>query len=263
MSGERYSALVLAAGRGSSDPMVQAYGIAHKCLLDVGGEPMIMRVLKALAASDRISGIAISIDDASALEAAAGFAQLAANASIAVVASADQASSSVAQAIASGAVSYPVLVTTADHALLTPDIVEEFCTGSLATGADLTVGLARERTILDAYPDSVRTFLRFADGNYSGCNLFSFATNKAERAVAFWQKVERNRKTPWKLIGAFGLVPLVRYVTGTLSLKAAFEGGSRKLNLKACPVELSAAEAAIDVDKPADLELVNAILSRK
>jgi len=258
-----YSALVLAAGRGADDPMVQAYGTAHKCLLDIGGTPMIMRVLNTLATAPEIDRIVISIDDLEVLHGATGFTDLARRFPVDIIASADQASSSVAQAFASGRLGFPALVTTADHALLSPGIVAEFLEGSAASRADLTVGLARDRTILDAYPQSVRTFLKFSDGRFSGCNLFAFQTEAALAAVAFWQRVERDRKQPWKLVRAFGLRPLLAYVTGNLSSERAFAGGSRKLGCTVCAVELAQADAAIDVDKPADLELVNAILNAR
>ena len=252
---------MLAAGRGADDPMVQAFGTSNKCLLKVGGTPMIVRVLTALSQSQTVSRATISIEDPAILEGAEGFAEVARAMPVDVVKSSDQASSSVARALTSGAVSHPLLVTTADHALLSPAMVDDFCTRSRAGGTDLTAGLARDTTILAAYPDSVRTFLKFSDGKFSGCNLFTFNTPRSMAAIEFWQRVERNRKTPWKLIGTFGVWALVRYLTGTLSLTQAFTGAGRKLGLTAEAVELFTAEAAIDVDKPADLALAESILA--
>ena len=63
-----FTALVLAAGRGADDPLATARGLSHKCLVRVGGEPMLLRVLGALGASRRVGRIAISIEDAAALE---------------------------------------------------------------------------------------------------------------------------------------------------------------------------------------------------
>jgi hypothetical protein len=72
--------------------------------------------------------------------------------------------------------------------------------------------------------------------------------------------VERNRKRPWRLIAAFGLVPLLRYGLGRIDLEAAFRIGSRRLGLDARPVLMPFAEAAIDVDKPDDKALCEEIL---
>ncbi len=261
MNDRSYDVLVLAAGRGASDPMTQASGASHKCLLPVAGVPMLIRVLGALAASRSVRRIFISIEDPSIIAGTDGLTALRERMAIEPIASAERASSSVGQALRSGALRFPVLVTTADHALLTPAMVDDFCTRSTGSGADLTAGLAEAATILDAYPGAARTFLKFADGRYSGCNLFAFNTMKALNAVDFWKRIEQDRKQPWRLIGAFGIMPLLIYLTGRASLSKAFELGSKRLDVIAKPIIMPQAEAAIDVDKPADLELVESILA--
>lgn len=260
MTGQMFDALVLAAGRGADDPMAQASGARHKCLLPVGGTPMLVRVLTALTSSPRINRIFVSIEEPGVVESAEGFRDLAANNPIETIASADRASSSVGQAVRSGRLDYPVLVTTADHALLSPAMLEHFCTASMAADADVTAGLAEADTILNAYPGAARTFLKFSGGRYSGCNLFAFTGPPALTAIDFWQRVERDRKKPWRLIRAFGLTPLLWYLSGRLNLQQAFAVGSKRLGITAKPVIMPMAEAAIDVDKPQDLDLVEKIL---
>ena len=66
-----------------------------------------------------------------------------------------------------------MLVTTADHALLTPEMIDYFCEQAERNGADFSAGLARAEVILKAYPQSVRTFFRFGKDRVSGCNLFA------------------------------------------------------------------------------------------
>ena len=44
----RWNVIVLAAGRGPDDPMAAAYGVTHKCLVEVGGIPMLRRVVDTL-----------------------------------------------------------------------------------------------------------------------------------------------------------------------------------------------------------------------
>ena len=50
----------------------------------------------------------------------------------------------------------------------------------------------------------------------------------ALRAVAFFARAERHRKTPWRLVGALGPALLMGYATGTLGLDAAFTRLSRR-----------------------------------
>jgi hypothetical protein len=70
----------------------------------------------------------------------------------------------------------PVLLTTGDHALLTPQMVNHFCSEALASGCDLVAALAHYALIKQNYPDMRRTRTRFSDGPFCGCNLFAFLT---------------------------------------------------------------------------------------
>lgn len=253
MPPRNWTALILAAGRGAEDPMAKAYGVANKCLIPVGGVPMVKRVWEAVTASGRISAIRISIEDAGLLP----WDDL----RDAAIRSGTSAPGSALAAIHSGALSYPVLITTGDHALLTPDMVRHFCAAAETSGADVCAGLARAEVILAAYPQSVRTFFTLGPDRVSGCNLFAVTSSRGLKLLERWQYLEHVRKKPWRLVAAFGLGALVKFLLGQLTLDSAFAQISRRLGLVARPVLMPFAEAAIDVDKPADKDLAEAILA--
>lgn len=256
MSPPRWQALVLAAGRGPGDAMASAYGVANKCVIPVGGVPMLRRVHDALVASGLFSRIAVSIEDAAIAHAVLG-------ASARVIASSASAPASVLKALESGALQYPVLIATGDHALLTPRMLAYFCAESEKSGADFTAGLARAETILAAHPESIRTFFRLGNDRVSGCNLFALLTPRGLRLIERWQYLEPVRKKPWRLVAAFGPVALLRFALGRLPLERAFATVSARLGLTVKPVIMPFAEAAIDVDKPADKELAEKILAAR
>ena len=110
-------------------------------------------------------------------------------------------------------------------------------------------------------PDTKRTYLSFSDRQVSGCNLFALMNADALKIINFWQQADKNRKKPWKLIGAFGIRPLFLWLAGKLTLDRAFEIASHKLGAKARPVLMPFGRAAVDVDKPEDKELVDRLLS--
>lgn len=258
-----FDVVVLAAGRGADDPMADAFSIEHKCLIPVGGVPMLARVLRALLSCSSIGEILVSVENPSIIEQALDAGDLDDGGRISFIRSRDQASSSVGIAAEALGMRRPILVTTADHALLTPEMVSFFCEASIATRADVTVGLEHAELLLGAYPDAKRTFIKFSDGGYSGCNLFSLVTPSAIQAVRFWRQIERDRKKPWRLIKAFGWRHLLRYLTGRLSLDDAMEEASTLLGVRARAVSMPFADAAIDVDKPADLDAVERILATR
>jgi hypothetical protein len=155
----------------------------------------------------------------------------------------------------------PLLVTTADHALLQPEWIQEFLSAD-AGDADALVALARREAVMSAAPGTLRTWLRFADGDYSGCNLFLLRTPATSGILTLWQELEANRKRPLTLLRRLGFTYVLRYQLGRLRLDTALERLGKLCGARIRPVILHDGRAAIDVDKPEDLELVRQLIAR-
>jgi GTP:adenosylcobinamide-phosphate guanylyltransferase len=254
----RWSAIVLAASRGSQDPMAIAYGTNHKCLIEVAGIPMLSRVVSALDHTGLFGKISVSIEpdvdlSGTKVEAVGSFSRCAPSTS--APASALAAAREIGR--------YPILVTTGDHALLTADIVRFICETAGKTGADFSAGIAAGSVIRAAYPKTKRTYFRFGPDEFSGCNLFAVQSERGLAILERWKELEQNRKKPWRLVAAFGLRPVFMYLTGKLTVASAFDFVSAKLGINARAVWLPFAEAAIDVDKPSDKELAEKIIAAR
>jgi CTP:molybdopterin cytidylyltransferase MocA len=254
--------VVLAGSRSTGDPMARAHGLPHKALLPVLGVPMLERVLTTLEACPSLGRIAVVTGEAGPLRALPSAARLADAGRLAFVAQAASPSRSV-QAGLEAIGGLPALVTTADHPLLTVDLVELFLARAREGGGDLAVGITPETVIAAAFPESRRTYWRFRDGGVSGANLFAALRPGAGRVLEFWRRAEENRKRPWRMVLAFGPLSVLLYLTGRLSLAEAFERASRLIGARVTPVVLDIAEAAVDVDKPEDLDLVERILAAR
>ena len=227
-----FQALVLAGSRGPSDPVAQAAGVSHKCFASISGVPMILRVVDALAASPWIGDIAIAIEDPGlvttvpALDALGG--------RLSAFKAAETPSLSVRKALEGRDLGFPLLVTTADHALLTPEILDLFLRGALESDADIVAGLAPARVIQAAYPETRRTYLRFRGEGFSGANLFALLSPQALHAIDFWRRIERQRKRPWQLAKAFGLGNLLAYADRLFareSFQASLSDAEREMRL--------------------------------
>ena len=244
------NALVLAGSRpGGLDPVAAAEGVAHKALVDVAGMPMLARVLRALreAGVEQI-GLVADLPEVLSIGYAFGAFPLAPGAG---------PSASVASGFAQ--LGAPLLVTTADHALLRAEWVADFVEDT-PRAADVAVLLARRRAIEAAVPGARRTYLRFADGEWSGCNLFLLRTARAQAAIDTWEAVERDRKRPWRIASRLGLATLISYLAGRLTLDEAITRLGRKVGVEARAVAARDGLAAVDVDKPGDLVQVRQIL---
>ena len=244
-------ALILAGSREGGDPLAAATGTEHKALIEIGGQTMLARVADALRRAG-IDDIAVSAGPGPVASAADAL-------GLRVIPAARGPSDSVAVAL--DTLGAPMLVTTADHALLDPCWVEAFL-GSVPADADVAVLLARRRTIERDAPATRRTYLRFADGDWSGCNLFHLATPDARAALDLWRRVEADRKRPWRIVRRFGLRLLIRYLRGKLTLGDAVVHLGRSAGIRAAIVESPFGLAAVDVDTPADLAMVGDIIKR-
>ncbi|MGD9507804.1 MAG: NTP transferase domain-containing protein [Geminicoccaceae bacterium] len=260
MTGEETTTALVLAGsrRGEADPVARYRHAPAKFLVPAGGVPMLARVVRTLRRSRGVGRILISCDDPALVD---QMGELHGIADLDVLRSAASLSASVEAAFA--AAGPPLLVTTADHALLDPAMVELFLERAGASGADVAAALVAAATIRASHPDTRRTYLRFRDGGYSGANLFLLRTTAAAEGIAFWRRIERDRKAPWRLARAVGPLPLLSYLLRVATLAQAMRLVSRRLGLHLSAVVLPMAEAAIDVDKPADLDLVERILASR
>lgn len=255
-----WTALLLAGQRPGIDPLAAHFGQGWKALVPVRGEPMLSRVARSLLKARSIENIIILSQAPGELTAGAETAWLAGESRIQFLQSSASISRSVSD-VAGGQAPWPVLVTTADHALLTPAMVEEFLEG--AGDADVAVGVVERANLLARYPGNRRTWLKFRGGAYSGANLFALTGERARAALDLWAGVEQDRKKGWKLVAAFGPWLLLRALTRTITLQAGLAAAGRRLGLSAKPVVLSEPEAAIDVDKPSDHALAEEILAAR
>ncbi|RZF64668.1 GTP--adenosylcobinamide-phosphate guanylyltransferase [Sphingomonas populi] len=244
-----FNAVILAGSRGGIDPVAAYAGVANKALIAVGGRTMLARVVDALRGAGAGRILVSTNDEMVRREALALGAEP-------IAAEAGPSASAARGFELAGA---PLLLTTADHALLRPEWITAFL-GAVADDADVAVLLARRETIARDAPTTKRTYLRFADGDWSGCNLFWLATPAANAALDLWQQVERDRKRPWRIVRRLGIMPLLRYATGRLTLASALADIGARVGARARVVESSFGLAAVDVDKPGDLDLVRGLV---
>lgn len=253
---EPLTALVLAGSRPGPDPLLAGTGLPTKALLPIAGVPMLARTLAALADAPEVGRILVSAQNTAPLAAdpaIAGAAQVEWRPSHGGIADAVLA----ALAEAGG----PLLVTTADNVLLTRAMIAQFVRD--AGASDVAVGLVERRTIAAARFSTQRTWLTFRGGQWSGANLFRLGGPQVEPLVRFWKSIEEDRKKGWKIVGAFGPGLLLGAALRLIDIHAFAARAARRFGLSAQVVPMQAAEACIDADKPADIQVIEAILAAR
>lgn len=257
------TALVLAGARAGLDPVAQLAGVPVKVLAVVGEIPMVSRVLKVLEESQLVEQRVLCGPSWEVVQEQHVFRNIINTKNIRWVAPQQGPSMSVKSFVDQSPQDVPLLVTTADHALLTVEMVDYFLREASQTQADVAVALVPYVVVAEAYPQSKRTVIRFQGGGYCGCNLFFLGTPKAARLVDFWSQVERERKQPFRLIRRLGWLMLLRYILGFLSLPDALRELSQRMGISIKEIILPFPEAAIDVDTPEDLALVKQIVEKR
>lgn len=249
----KWTAILLAGARPGGDPLTQSLQCDYKPLLPIKDEPMVLRPVRALLSSPSVDGIHVMTQQPERLEGI-----LPDDPRVSV----DQSDATIAATLerlcTDPATRFPLLVTTADHALLTPEMVEEFL--AQAVDCDIAIAFVSRTSMLQRFPDAQRTWLRFGRERYSGANLFALTNPRATVGIARWRAVEQDRKKGWRVLLQMGVPLFLGAVLRVRDLHRTAIGLSRSLGIRIKGVVMRDPMAAIDVDKAADYSLVNAIL---
>ena len=249
MSG--FTALVLAGTRNlAGDGLNTATQLKAEMVL--AGTRMIDRVIAALSASPHVTKIIVC-----------GPHHLGTWANVTFFPPSTSPARSIAAFLESRTETGPVLITTADHALLSTAMVDHFCAQTLSMGNDLTVAMADKAMVQAAYPGTKRTGYNFRGGAWCSCNIFGVMSPNVRDVIQFWAFVEQNRKKPLRVVAAFGWLTLLGVLLRLWTVQGALKRAGKRFGITAAPVIMPWAEAAIDVDTLNDKTLVESILAKR
>lgn len=251
------TAIVLAAQRaGRLDPLAARAGVSHKCLVPIGGAPLIAHVLATLAATPGIVAIRVVIER-EAFDLLGPVVRAVAGTQVELVAAADNLADSVGAGAKGAAV--PLLITTADNVLLSTGAIAEML-DCLANGAEGAVALATRDAVLAAHPEGQRRFYEFRDNAYSNCNLYALSGPQALSAAEAFRGGGQFAKSARRIIAAFGLLNLLMLRFRLFSVDTAMKRLSRRFGIRLRAVILADGAHAIDVDNERTYAIVDQLL---
>jgi HAD superfamily hydrolase (TIGR01490 family) len=251
---------VLAGSRAEQDPLAAHFELPLKALVPVAGAPMISHVVGTLVRCPSVARVLIVSQRPVMLDRPI-LQSLSDRCPIRWAAGKDGIAESLAMLAGTEAAPWPVLVTTADNPLLTPDMVEHFLAGS--EGSDVSLAVVARELLSDSYPQSRRTWLRFRAGAYTGANLFTARSPRSAEALRVLARAEASRKNQLRLLWRFGPALAIGALTRTMSLQQVVERAGRRFGLKPAVVVLPFAEAGIDVDSLEDWRFADRLLSHR
>ncbi len=255
--------LLVLAGRRSAtlDPLAEQFGVTHKCLVPVAGEAMIGRVLNIVDQAFHRAPIFVSIEEFDLIREEPTVARLVGEGRLMPVPAQTHIVDSVVAA--SETTGFPLLITTADNVLMTPESLRRMAAEGRGSQVHALVGMARKEDIRATHPDGQRRFYEFADGGYSNCNMFWIASAKALAATEAFRHGGQFAKKPERIIKAFGLLNLLRFRLGRHSLAQMCGFISRRFGVDIRPLVFEGeGRIAIDVDNERTHRVAEEVLAR-
>ncbi|MEE4452759.1 nucleotidyltransferase family protein [Novosphingobium resinovorum] len=249
--------IVLAGGKGGTDPLAQRLGHVHKCLIPLGGRPLIAHVLQTAALHPAVESLAVSVER----EAFEGLfdvlSQLPGRGIVKLV----EARENLVDSVVAAAQDWdgPLLVTTADHALLSVASIDAMI--AALPGADAALALAPRDAVLAAHPAHAHPFHEFSDGAYASCNLYAVARPEALRAAEAFRGGGRFAGNAWGMLRAFGPINLALMSLRAVTLPDAMARVAKRLGLALTPVVLDDGIQALDVDDEETYALAEGLLT--
>lgn len=158
-----------------------------------------------------------------------------------------------------------ILAVSSDIPLVTSEAVEDFLQRAMQKNADMVYPILYKTDCETKYPGLRRTYLRTADGIFTGGNMVLLKPEFVEKNWDNIMNAYLARKQVLKLARMIGLGILIRVVFArifpcVLTVSMLEDAASRMLGAKIAAVVSPYPEIGEDVDKPSDLEVVRKIL---
>ena len=130
-------------------------------------------------------------------------------------------------------------------------------------GTEASFCMTNRKVMESRWPGGQSRFYKFADGQFSNCNLYTVMSDKAIRAAEVFREGGQFVKRPERIMKAFGVIPTIMFGTGWFSRKTLSKVVSRRFGVKVGIVDLPFPEAPIDVDNERTMERARDVLESR
>lgn len=156
----------------------------------------------------------------------------------------------------------PLLVCSSDIPMITPEALKDFITRCGPLNADVCCPVVEKRLNDQKYPDFERTYFRMKEGTFTEGNVFYVRPAAVKKSFLLAEKLVNTGKNPLKTARYLGLGFLLRLLTGTLTIGGVDKRVSGLLGITVRTVISEYPEISNDVDKPTDVIIATAHLSK-
>jgi molybdopterin-guanine dinucleotide biosynthesis protein A len=248
----RLGAIVMANGEAWA--LARKRNVPHKALLDVGGAPMIDRVLQAVRSCPELGETVVSCRPDGAIARHLGDG----------AALAQPADPTFLGGIAEGFRLLPgtdrALLVTCDMPLVTPEAIGYFAREAARwPHADVVYGMVDIHLTRARYPQARRTAIRFREGQYTASGLSVVSRRFVQECGPKLMDAFRARKSKVGMAKLLGYGFLVRLALGMLRLQQIIDRAEELLGGECATVAIPYPECGFDVDSEMDLAVARAV----
>lgn len=236
---------VVLAGRPNAGALRAVSAAPWEALVEVGGRPMVCRVVEALQGAAGVGDVVVVAPPAVA----------AALSGVRVAPPGGDLVESLRHGLAAAGAG-PVLAAGSDVPLLTPAMVERFLAACAAAGAATCYPVIPRAACEERFPGARRTYARLREGEFTGGNLFYLAPEAVAPVLALLERFYRARKSPLRLAALLGVGVFLRFLAGRLSIRDVERRFRQLTGCAGRAVICPDPEVGMDVDKPEDWRLV-------
>ena len=235
------------------DPLYALTQGKPKALLPIGGQPMVQWVLDALGGAQtirRVVVVGLSQEDVP-LHCRKTLGWVPNQGSMI-----DNITAGGKWVLGQDAGAKHALVVSADIPTITPQIVDWDVETALQTNHEVYYCLIPQAVMERRFPGSKRSYSRLKDGTFTGGDMTLIETAVASAYHPAWREIIASRKNVFKQARLVGLDTLFLLATRQLTVAAAEQTAGRRLHIRGRVLISPYAEVGMDVDKPAQYELV-------
>ncbi|HEX7976916.1 MAG TPA: nucleotidyltransferase family protein [Anaerolineales bacterium] len=253
-------AIVIAGGIPQpGEPLYEFTQGKNKALLDICGKPMIQWVLDALCAATTIDRVVvIGLPDGSGVTCPKVVAWIPNQGGLL-----ENIRTGLDKTLEVNPQAVHILSVSSDIPAITPEMVDWVVNTAMQTDDDAYYNVISRQVMEAHYPNSRRSYVRLKDMEVCGGDMNVLRARLGTENDATWKKIIAARKSALKQAALIGYDTAIMLFLHLITLDQAVKMVSRRLHLSGRAVVCPHAEIGMDVDKPFQLEIIRADLSRR
>jgi len=251
-------AILIAGGIPQPDePLYSVTQGKHKALVDINGKAMVQWVLDALSEAQSVGNIVvIGLPPDSRLTSSKQLTFIPNQVDML-----ENIRTGIKKVLEINPSAEYALLVSSDIPTITAQIVDWVVNTALETSDDVYYNVISQEVMEKRFPASKRSYTKLRDITVCGGDINIVRTALVSEDNEIWPKIIAARKNVFKQASLLGFDTLLLLMLRAVTLEGAVKRVSKRLNLRGRAVLCPFAEVGMDVDKPFQLEIVQADLS--